>query len=384
MNLLKIGMLNIHQDRWLDALGIFDELYVVMFAGIEEELTHNRIKYIKFDNKDFFNRVFLKFYSKMKKFKFLSHLNALIIFFLRLKNYKFIKMIKNLDFNYVHCSYSDWDDSGLLLLILKKNLDSNKVTRAYKETRPGYNYDELNSLKFSQRIVFNDIENQKFMERKYGTKIFNGKNIVTGIDEDYRKHDIISTTFGSRKLSEFDGKKHVVILAGKVFSDPFDSRSGSRLFYLSMIKDFIEKGFIVHLDTLKIHPDKKGVDCYSMLANEFPNKFIIEPTSNFKSKPYEAYENLSRYDYGVLHNFIEGSKVSEFDKVNIPNRFYEYQIAQVTPIIKRGTTILLEKIINEKKCGVIYDTLDDLNKNHNVSYFKPSFKDYIEALYNFR
>jgi hypothetical protein len=256
-----------------------------------------------------------------------------------------------------------------------------KVTRAYKETRPGYIFDELNSLKFSQRIVFNDEANKKFIERKYGTQIFDRKNIVTGIDEDYRKYDITSTTFTSRKLSESDGKMHVVILAGKVLSDPNDSRSGSRLFYISMIKNFIENGFVVHLDTLQIVPDQMGINRYSMLAAEYPNEFIIEPPSSFKSNPYAAYEKLSRYDYGILHNFIEGSTVSEFDKVNIPNRFYEYQIAQVTPIIKKGTTILLEKIINEKKCGVIYDTLDDLKEKHSVSYFKPSFKDYINTLY---
>jgi hypothetical protein len=382
MNLLKIGMLNIHQDRWEDALDVFENIYIFTFSKIEREVHHNNIHYIKLNMDDYRNKLIWFIYRRIRKFESLSIISKFMIFMLRVINAQLINELDKLSFDFVHCSYSDWDDSGILSLVAKNSLKGKYVTRAYKEMRPGFNYDEIYSIKISDRIVLNDIENRNFLENKYGKDLFKGKEILTGVDEDYRRTTSILNVVHMKKLSDEDGKIHAVILSGRVFSDSRNMRSGSRLYYIPIIKELINCGIIVHLDALKIIPDVNGINQYEKLANEYPGRFIVESPTNFSLNPIKAYSVLSKYDYGILHNFIEGSNESSFDKVNIPNRFYEYQIAHVVPVIKEGQTVVLEKMFKEKNCGVIYQNVEDLMKKQCVSFFKPTFKDYIGQLYN--
>lgn len=381
MNLLKIGMLNIPQDRWEDALDLFDKIYVFTFDGIESEHVNPNFIYIKFNKRKFLNRIFFRIYKKTKLNMRLDLLNKLLLFLLRLANYETIKMVKNLEYKFVHSSYSDWDDSGLLTLLIYNEIKHRYIVRAFKETRPGYNFDEKYSIKVADKVVLNNLENKEFLLKKYDNGLFDEKEVIFGIDEDYRKYSVVQKIYNEKKMSSIDEKKHVVILAGRVFSDISDMRSGSRLFYISMIEEFIKKGFIVHLDTLKIFSDSKGINQYDLLLKRYPDQFIIENPSDFKNDKENAYSNLSKYDYGILHNFISGTSVSEFDKVNIPNRFYEYQIANVIPIVKRGTTISVEKMMLEKKCGVVYGDLEELKEDHEIEFYKPTFKEYISTIY---
>ena len=111
---------------------------------------------------------------------------------------------------------------------------------------------------------------------------------------------------------------------------------------------------------MKIINSHKGINKYKLLENEYPTKFFIEKPLNFEDYPITSYKILSRYDFGVLHNFDDVATVSEFDKINIPHRFYEYQNAEVIPIIKSGDTIVMEKFFREYDCGYVYNNLEDL------------------------
>jgi hypothetical protein len=88
-----------------------------------------------------------------------------------------------------------------------------------------------------------------------------------------------------------------------------------------------------------------------------------------------------------LHNFESDQKVSYFDKFNIPNRFYEYQISGVLPIVKKGDSFVVEEIILNNNCGIVYEELGELSNCDVTEYkmYNPTFKDYcfkLKEIYN--
>ena len=379
MELLKIGSLNIPQSRWSDVIDCFDGMYVLQIKGEEEQFIHEKINYIYLDNTllNSFLVVCLRRFSHNKNFDWAS---KLCLFAVRLLNIKLLNTIKNLQIDEVHISYNDFDDSGILANVVFPVIKNKRITRAYKETRPGYQYIEKKSFQIADRIVLNCVEDQKMFEAKYGSCFFVDKEVILDLDEDFRSEKTINSVKHLPKYSETDGKKHFVILAGRVMSDSTDERSGSRLYYLPKIREMIEAGFVVHLHTKRIINDKNGINQYKRLEESSNGSFIIEPSLNL-ANDINAYSILSRYDYGVLHNFIEGTSNSEFDRVNIPNRYYEYQIAHVIPIVKAGETIVMERIFRDQKTGVVYNNLMELNKVQHVVFKPKSFKYYIESIY---
>lgn len=382
IKILKLGRLNIQPERWTDALDTVNKVTVVMEPS--KEFQNPPFEYFFLDLTSFVNHViihFIQVYNENQKY---ASLMRVLIRLLRFVNRgKIRRIMKSLDYNEVHVSYNDFDESALFLLLfypyLKKGV---RITRAYKESRPGYRFLEEQSFKLSNRIVLNEKENVAFFENKYGTSIFKDKEVVIELDEDALGDKFIKGIDYSPKLSEQDGQKHVVILASKVFSDSSDPRSGSRLFYIPLIRSFIESGLIVHLHTLLVVPDKNGVNQYERISQDYPGKFIIEAPLAFDGERWkEGYYTLSRYDYGILHNFIENTSNSEFDKYNIPHRYFEYQLAHVVPILLEGKTIVMERVMKEKQSGVIYKSPKELLAEHKIVFDIRSFSKYINSLY---
>lgn len=390
--LLKIGPLNGSAYRWLDALDFFSMIYVVLLkSNREKRLSDSRIKYIEFDDTKPFNRfliLVIKYLCEVLPLwintdkKKSSILTKFSLKLLATFNAKWLNGWRGFFCDEVLVSYNDFDESGILFLLLKDRLSGDaRITRAYKESRPGFNLVERESFRYADRLVFNHRGHYEFFEKKYGKDLFANKEILLDLDEDFCGKQAVINFSPLTKLSLSDGKLHVVILASKVFSDTSNKRSGARLCYISMIEEFLSVGLSVHLHTLKIYPDKNGVNQYEKLAYKNPN-FIIEPPLDF-NKTQEAMAILSRYDYGVMHNYIEGTSNSGFDKYNIPHRYYEYQIAEVIPLLKKNETVVLEDIISEKNTGCIYaDCKEILNFNKsNITFCKQTFSEYIDALY---
>lgn len=383
MKLLKIGTLNIPKNRWLDALEIFDVIYVFCYAD-EEQIKHENIRYIKFASnsnlKNFFNRVliFMVNYSNTRNRFFFNFW----IFVMRLLNFTILKKIESLEIDFVHSSYNDFDESGLLT-ILCKNIIKKPLTRSYKEYRHQKNFIEKLNFEMANRIIFNQIENQRYFFDKYKNVYWDNKEIIVGLDEDYRSENIVEFVSDYEKLSSLDGLIHVVILSAWVLSDDLDKRSGPRLFYIPLIENFIKNGFIIHLHAKKIYRDSKGVNQYNRLQDKYPKKFFIEKPLDFENFSNESYKILSRYDFGILHNIAVDSPISEFDQYNIPHRFYEYQISEVIPIIKKGETVVLERLFETYGVGLVYESLSELKEVNRQEYvfFKKTFKEYIKCLY---
>lgn len=385
--LLKIGTLNIPADRWNDALEYFDEILVFTIERELNPLSDRRFIYkslITSDTNSLLRRFILKLYSITHTYKQSRFLNLISLNIVLILKFKLLRKIASYNTEIWHSSYNDFDDSNFLTCLLcffkKKEIC---IVKSYKESRPEYNYLEYKNLDIAKLIVLNDKLNLDFFKKKYANMDWEHKSLKLGLDEDWRSFKYQSLNIKFNKYSQIDGKLHVVILAGRVLSDSTDKRSGGRLYYIDMIEDFVKVGLIVHLHTSRRIPDKDNIDRYEKLVEEYPNSFFIEKPLNFIHTPIDAYKILGRYDFGILHNSIKGTSVSDFDQMNIPHRFYEYQIAHVVPIVKRGDKLVLEHLFVKDKVGVIYDSVKDLvSMDISTIVFKcNSFKDFIKILY---
>ncbi len=389
--LLKLGFLDIPENRWLDALGTFEIVHNIVLYETEKNRLENDqiISYFLISDKASFikrncNKLIIRFlldYKELNRFLFI-----LMIKLFRLVNYKEIKeILGSIKYDYCHSSYNDYDNSDLITIVLKPFLTS-KIIRSQKETRPEFSRKEKECFALCDTIVFNSQFNLDFFENKYGQKFFTKKEIVLDLDEDWRKNGIWKYPENFKKLSHFDHNKHIVILTGVARSTPNDKRSGARQFYLNIIDELLNCGLHVHLHARFFELDENGVDLYKLLSEKNP-KFKVHSSLDFVNDTDNAYNQLASYDYGILHNFINGESVSYFDKYNIPHRFFEYQLANVIPVIVKDQTIVVEQLILEKKCGLVVREYSDI-LNHipedELNFLKVSFKDFISALYNNR
>jgi hypothetical protein len=208
------------------------------------------------------------------------------------------------------------------------------------------------------------------------------KDVYFDLDEDWRSKEFINNVTKLEKYSVSSNLKHFVILAGRVFSELGNIRSGARQFYLELIEQIIVLGQCVDLYTGEIVPSATGLNLYTELENKSNGLFKIKGLLDFKNEPFESYSTLSKYDFGVLHNFQEGEKVSDFDKFNIPNRFYEYQVSGVLPIVKKGDSFVIEELMLKHNCGIVYSDLNELlvQDISNFKFYNRSFEDYCFAL----
>ena len=382
MKLLKLGMLNMQSDRWIDALNVFDDIVVVKAYPEEKQVLG--LHYYEMDINNGVRGFLMKWIMYFNCKRWATWIEFFLITLFRIIAWKDIKWLKKTEYDEVHVSYNDFDESAFLLALFKPYLRKGvRITRAYKESRPEYKFLEKKAFEYSNRIVLNTSFNVDFFKNKYGDSIFRNKTLVVNADEDAIGDKYIKGMSYSKKLSAVDGRKHVVILAGRVFSDLNDPRSGSRLCYISMINDLISAGLIVHLHTLKIVPDINGVNQYEVLSEENKNNFFIESPLNFNEVHWkESYSTLSRYDYGVLHNFVEGTSTTEFDKYNIPHRYYEYELAHVAPILLKDKTVVMQDLIIKNKSGIIYENPKEIGKASETHFIISSFGDYIKKLYN--
>ncbi len=322
-----------------------------------------------------------KFFCRKSKSKILVTVGLVM---LRLIFWKRLSKIARTNFQSIHSSFCDFDESNLLTCLIYPFLINKEFHKSYKETRLAYNHLEYLNLKYCQSLSVFCQENLDFLKWKYPSINLSDKKIYLGLDEDARyysnTHKIIGSLNVSKK-SDNDNKLHVAILAGRVFSEGDDSRSGARLYYIPFIKSMIELGNVVHLHTLKIYDDRFGNNKYEELATKYPNQFFIEKPLDLDNAK-EFYETLAQYDCGMLHMYIDGTEVSKFDQYNIPNRFYHYQIANVVPLQEKGTKPVLEKYY-PKSC-FFYSTYKDINfqiTQKKFDFVRPTFAEYFSEIH---
>lgn len=386
--LLKVGgRKHLGEERWAAALNLFDEIHCASIYREDSWNVDNEHIHQYELKKNKINHLLTGIILRTRKYRYLYVFNWLIIILLRISNIAWIKKIKNCKATFALCSYGDYDRSDLAYLILKPAINC-KIVRSYKETRVGYNFLEHQTLSHIDTISLYCKELKSFLERKYGVDFFEGKKVVTGLDENVLPSCILSNIRHQQKISSRDGKKHMVILSYRADSAPDRERDQARYYYVDTIKTLIEAGLIVHLHCA-VYNELQGINKYLDLKKQFPDCFFMEKPLEMKrdsslNEWISSCEILSRYDYGLLHNIAEGSSVSEFDAINVPHRFFAYQAANVTPIICRGENTVLCRMFEEKKCGIVYSSIKELTKENKMDlhYIKTTYEDYLTKLLN--
>jgi hypothetical protein len=387
-NLIKIGFLDFPENRWLDALHFFDYVYNIVFYDNEKNNLSNKkiISLSLISESDFFlkkilGRKIVQILITKKELDIFSY--YILVFVLRILFFaKLRKYFKKLSYEICHSSYNDYDNSDLLTVIASPFIKT-KITRCQKETRPEFSRKEIECFRVCDTIVLNNKENYLFFQQKYGKNIFDNKKCLFDIDEDWRKQNIWKKNNSILKLSTHDYIYHVVILTGVARSTPNNTRTGARQYYIPIVEELLSYGLKVHLHALHFEDDSSGVNQYKVIQNKNPH-FHIHPFLDFVNDTENAYSELAKYDFGILHNFIEGESVSAFDRYNIPHRFYEYQLANVIPVVLRNQTFVLERLIEIENCGIILENYSELNEyklSNSIKFLDLSFYDFIKRVY---
>jgi hypothetical protein len=274
-----------------------------------------------------------------------------------INNFKAILNSNNYDFIWV--GDNDFDLSNLIFYVLHKYIGGKKpFVRSYKETRFAKKWDEEYMLMHSDSLIFPNEKYVSFFEKLYS---FKPKNIyIADLDWRYSRLIRFVKNLSVQKLSKIDGKPHVCLMTGRALCDTSEERSGFRYYFVPIINELVKRGIYVHLHTLKIVPSKKYGNVYEDIAKQTGLLKIEKPLD--LSVYSNGYNILKRYDAGILHSPIPESVIPlyEFQQLNIPNRLYEYQIADVVPLLQKETLPAVEQIINETNFGITYNDYDDL------------------------
>ncbi len=386
--LLKLGgRQHLGEFRWSGALNEFTEVYCTcLYREGTVFVDSEQIHFYEIPN-NVCNRLITVFLRKIKKYSGLDMISWIAICVLKGLNYKLIQKVKVLNPHKVLCSYSCYDWSDLNCILFAKSIQV-PIVRSYKESRVEYNFLEYNALKLSDTVVLCDVKIKEFLEKKYGNNFFDNKKIILGPDENALPACIIDNVNHKEKYSIKDGKIHLVILASVVDSEPCSKTTQSRYYYIEIIKKIIEEGIIVHLHCRKFN-EYGGGNRYKELADAYQGKFYIEEALDMAAdSSLESWINsceiLSQYDIGFFHNVVEGSSISDYDKINVPHKFFAYGAAHVVPVVKRGDNDVLEKMFDEKNCGFVFDELSDLKQinNHKFDYYIPTYESYLKSVFD--
>ncbi len=386
--LLKLGgRKHLGEARWQGALTLFDEIYVTrFFTEWQWDIPDARVTTLEIPRR-FLTSKLLGLLKRTDSHPKLNLLSALAIWGMQLMNRPLLLQLSQIQATHVLCSYSDYDKSDLTCLIAKPALQA-PIVRAYKETRCGYSFLEKKALEAAQTIVLYDAALQTFLEEKYGSGLFHGKQLLLGYDENVLPSCILGHVPYREKLSVTDGMVHLVILSFRVDSSPHGKRDAYRYYYLDVIQQLIAANIVVHLHCAQFNDDN-GVNRYTELHRQFPDRFHLEPPLDMKydSTPEawtEACAVLSQYDAGLLHNIVANSSVSEFDRINVPHRYFAYEAAHVTPILRQGENPILEERFIRQHCGFVYRQFSDLSQLLTTStlYDTPCYEDYLQAIFD--
>ena len=292
---------------------------------------------------------------------------------------------------------NDVDNSLILTAWLKIKFPKIKIIYSYKEHRCNFRIDEGLALMLSDKIIIPAVSSIDSLSEIYKTN-FSSKTVFG--DEDWRSKSIIEFITNNdsiQKLSSRDKLPHVIFLTRYAeYNETTDIRRGSRINFLTIMRTFAENNIKVHLKAMCIC-DTIGSGCeisntpYHKLAEEYPNYVFIEKPMNLNIN--EDYLALSKFDFGIIHNYKEGEETNNFSKMNIPNRLFEYTAANVKPIIIRNTLLEVEHIILKENYGIIADTYKDaanqmhekINENSTIKakyQYSQSFESFMEILFS--
>jgi hypothetical protein len=368
MRILRLGYTVFPTSKFLDLLEL-DEIEKVSFVASKNErkLFEDLHRTAKFFGKEDLvkQKAVFNFVDRNLLQKVINRFNRKFstdLFVSKIYNFKNFK--DNYDFVWI--GDNGYDGSNLLIK-KAKNFFKIPIYRSYKEICYRKSRTEKDMLVYSDKLIFPHEQYLNLFSELYQLDLSN-KAYFADLDWRYSKTVEWIKNLEVKKLSHFDKIPHVCILTGQAIWDPSDKLTGNRTYYIDIINDLIKIGAKVHLHALKIvkNSETKPVDennPYLDLAKT--GKLIIEPPLNLYAGSKD-YLILKRYDAGILHPKISEELkqtnylLYKFHQINIPHRFYEYEIADVVPLLEKNSAYYMEQLINQKGFGIVYSDLEDL------------------------
>ena len=368
IRILRLGHTFIPTSKFLDLLEL-DEIEKVSFVATknEEKLFEDLHRTAKFFGKEdivkqkaVFNFVDLNLLKKViNRFNREFYTDFLVS---KIYNFKDFKD----NYNFVWIGDNGFDGSNSLVK-KAKNFFKIPIYRSYKELCYRKSRLEKDMLVYSDKLILPHEQYLNVFSELYQLDL-SGKAYFADLDWRYSKTVEWVKNLEVKKLSYFDNTPHVCILTGRAIWDPSDKLTGNRTYFIDIINDLIKIGAMVHLHAFNIVKNNrsKTVDennPYLDLAKT--GKLIIEPPLNLYAGSKD-YSILKRYDAGILHSKLYDELkqtnylLYKFQQINIPNRFYEYEIADVVPLVEKDSAYYMEQLINQKGFGIVYSDLEDL------------------------
>jgi hypothetical protein len=378
MIITRLGGLDVAQSRFADLISReeFSKINIIVTPGensdelqkiVKEENLISKVEIVHWQ----YNKYLAFLTTKFTFFEYNVFSLTKYTFADKILNFKHIlKFVTEADVIWI--GDNDYDRSNEYVNLIKKFAPNKKIIRSYKETRFFKKKSEELALQNADWLIFPNTGYIEFFKNLYG---FDLKSKASFVDLDLRYSKLIDKIYlqNVTKFSELDNKLHICILTGVAIWNKNETRAASRYYYLDLINELYENGFVVHLHTGSIVKDRNffrtllkirsGSDNpYEKLAKE--GKLIIEKKLHLNIWSSD-YLILKKYDGGILHTDIASNRndVKIFQDINIPNRIYEYYIAQVPPIIKKGSAKEIENLIKQTKLGFIYEDYKDLKLN---------------------
>ena len=307
---------------------------------------------------------------------FLCRILSIFIYPLFMGLNRIIPIKRGVDFHRydkIICGGNNFDRSNIVFPWLYFNTKSgSELIRTYKESSGNWSIDEFLMLKLSKVLVFPTTRHEKFYRELYSID-FSSKSILIA-DEDWRYSRLIEFFANKPSKKEVD----IAILSGRLTNSTNRKISDYRYNYLKYLWRYSGSGLTLDVYTMRI---KSGLKDYLEVYDTIDGTLYtggLDLESNFND-----YLKLSEYRAGVLHvEELSASGLNKFQMINIPNRFYEYQMLGLWSIVSKGNlSYLLGKysdFIISVPNGVV--SRIDINKPISGQVITRSFKDYFATI----
>ena len=173
------------------------------------------------------------------------------------------------------------------------------------------------------------------------------------------------TNGNKTKFSQKDGKIHLVY-GGYVYTANIPKNVNDSYQFVELIKEITRQGIYMdiytspHMSTMKF--EQLFAD-YIALSKE---NSLFRFMKGFP--PYEAVNEFSQYDFGMLHLFDHGSSLNKSNKIRLPGKFFFYLEAGL-PILISEEFEYGSKLVREYEIGIVVSQKD----MYNLSKIIPTY-----------
>lgn len=234
------------------------------------------------------------------------------------------------------------------------------VVLSYKETRFVEKDAERFAVQNADAVIFPHASYRDFFDRLYGVA---PRNMAVG-DVNWHLSDSIKSLEKRperlRKSSFDDGVIKICVLTGRISDDVSSGRFGNRYSIEEHIRHLVTVGGRVYL-----HTGQRSGGSIPNYIRELTEGDSFVLGRELRLTPGNGdYAVLLDYDYGFMHPPVDPKLIDlvEFQKVNIPNRYYEYVACGIKPLVVRGTLPIVEGWIAESGFGIVFSDYNDLRR----------------------